>query len=193
MIKMPFAVWITGLPGSGKSAIAKEMIKMLNKDNIKIKYLRLDEIRKKFVKKPRYTAKERDFIYKKFVDLGLRYIEKNINVIFDATAHRIQYRNYARKKIKNFLEAYIKCPLKICIERESRRKQSLVMADLYKKALERKNKGISHKGLGKVIGVDIPYEESKDAEVVINSDKISQKKAASIIFKELLNFSVFPT
>lgn len=182
---MNFAVWISGLPGSGKSTIAKELIKKLNKNNIKTEYLRLDEIRKKFVKKPKYTAKERDLVYKKYADIGIKLIKKNKNIIFDATAHRKKYRDYARKKIKNFIEVCIKCPINICMERESKRKQGLVMANMYKKSLERKKTKRKYKNLGKVIGIDIPYEESKKAEITIKSAKIKPKKSANIIFNYL--------
>lgn len=158
---MPFAVWITGLPGSGKSTIAKGLIKILKSQKIKFEYLSMDKLREKIVKDPTYASKERDLAYKKLTQIGIKKIKQNKNIIFDATAHKRKYRNYARKKIKNFVEVYIRCPLKICIERESKRKQGLVTADLYKKALERKNKGTKYKGLGKVIGIDVPYEENK--------------------------------
>ena len=182
---MPFAIWVTGLPGSGKSAISGELIKILKKEKVKFKYLRLDEIRKKIVKNPKYTNKERDFVYKKFADIGVNCIKKNKNVIFDATAHKKKYRERARKKIKNFAEAYIKCPISICVKRESKREQGLVIADIYKKALQRKRAGKKYKNLGKVIGVDVMFEESKKSEIKINSGKTKPKKAANIIFNDL--------
>ena len=178
---MPFAVWITGLPGSGKSTIAKELIKIMDKEKIKLEYLELDKIRKKIIIKPQYTGQERDFVYKKFVNLGLIHFKQNKNVVFDATAHKIKYRKYARKKINNFIEVYIKCPINICITRESRRKQGVVIANMYNKALQRKKTGKKFSKLGKVIGIDVPFEESK-AEITINSAKTKPKKAANIVF-----------
>lgn len=178
---MTFAIWITGLPSSGKSTIAKELIKKLKKSKINFICLRLDKIRKQIVKKPKYTEKERDFVYKAYADKGIGLIKKT-NVVFDATAHKLKYRDYARKRIKNFIEVYVKCPLKVCIERESKRKEGFVVAQMYKKALERKRNKIRYKYLGQVIGVDVPYEENKKAEIIINSYKVSAKKAADIIF-----------
>lgn len=182
---MAFAIWITGLPGSGKSTIAKDLVKILNKNKIKAEILRLDKIRKKYVKKPKYTGKERDFVYRKFVDEGIALIKKDKNLIYDATAHKKKYRNYARKKIKNVVEVYVKCPLKICIGRESKRKGGLVIANMYKKALERKKSKKKYPKLGQVIGVDVPYEINKKAEIKIDSTKIKPKQAANKIFKKI--------
>ena len=183
---MPFAVWITGLPGSGKTTIANELKKILRKEKIRFEYLSMDKLRKKFAEKTAYTAEERDSAYKKFADIGINKIKKNKNVTFDATAHKRKYRDYAREKIRNFVEVYIKCPLKACIKRESKRRQGLVIAKLYKKALERKNKNIAYKGLGSVVGVDVPYEESKP-ELAIYSNKIRPNKAACKISLFLKN------
>jgi len=181
---MAFAVWITGLPGCGKSTIAKELVKLLNKNKIKTEILRLDKIRKRYVKKPKYTDKERDFVYRKFSDEGIKLV-KNNNIIYDATAHKKKYRDYARKKIKNFIEVYVKCPLDVCIKRESKRKAGLVMANMYKKALERRKSKKKYPKLGQVIGVDVPYEENKKAEVEINSNKTRPQQAAKIIFENV--------
>lgn len=185
---MPFAIWVTGLPGSGKTTIAKAALRLLKKSHISAAYLNMDLLRKKLVKKPGYTSKERDIAYKKFADIGVSLYKQNKNVIFDATAHKLKYRNYARKHIRNFVEIYAKCPLKICIEREAKRKQGKIMAGLYKMALMRKKTGKKFYGLGKVIGVDVKYEENKNAELVIRSDKIGTLKAARIIFKFLFIF-----
>lgn len=179
-------IWITGLPGSGKSTIAKELLKLLDKNKISYKYLRLDKFRKKIIAKPKYTEEERDFVYRKLADYAFR-ISKNNNVIIDATAYKRRYRDYLRKKVKNFIEVYVKCPLNICIKRESKRKNGLVMAAMYRKALERKKTGKEEKNLGQVIGVDVEFEENKNVEVIIKSDKINPKEAARIIFNEIKN------
>jgi len=178
---MAFAIWVTGLPGSGKSTIAKELIKRL-KD---AEYLRLDEIRKKFVKEPKFTDEERELVYSKFIDEGVSSIERGRNVVYDATAHRSKWRSEARAKVRDFLEVYVKCPLEVCIKRESARKNGIVMADLYARSLKRKRTGEKVEGLGNVVGVDVPYEENANAEVVINSEKIRPEEAAEIIFIEI--------
>lgn len=184
-MKMAFAIWITGLPGSGKTTIAKALLKKLAENNIEAEFLRLDEIRKKIVPNPEYTAEERDMVYKAYADNGIELVGEGKNVIYEATAHRKGYRNYARNSIKNFIEVYVKCPLNVCIERESKRKEGLVTAEMYKKALERKKTGKKFPELGEVIGVDAPYEENKKAEVVIESEKIGPEKAAEIIFEKI--------
>ena len=178
---MPFAVWVTGLPGSGKSTIAKELINLLKNTE----YLRLDEMRKKFIKEPKFTDEERELVYSKFIDEGISRIAEGKNVVFDATAHKLKWRSEARSKINNFIEVNIKCPLDVCIERESKRGEGLVLANLYRKALKRKNAGKIFDGLGQVVGVDVPFEENGNVEIEIESEKIGPKEAASVIFEEI--------
>jgi adenylylsulfate kinase-like enzyme len=178
---MPFAVWITGLPGSGKSTIARELTKKLKNTQ----YLRLDEIRKRYVSKPTFTDEEREMVYSKFIDEGVSATAKGSNVVYDATAHKLMWRSEARSRIKDFIEVYVKCPLNICIERESARTGGLVLADLYKKSMERKRTGKQIEGLGKVVGVDVPFEENESAEVIIDSEKLGPKEAAEIVFQEI--------
>ena len=93
---MAFAVWITGLPGSGKSTIAKDLVKYLRN----VEYLRLDEIRGKFIKEPKFTDKERELVYSKFVEEGVLKIALGKNVVYDATAHKLKWRSKARSRIK---------------------------------------------------------------------------------------------
>ena len=145
----------------------------------------MDEIRKKFVKRPKFTAEEREFVYRAFAEEGIKILKRDKNVIYDATAHRLKWRSFARGRIEEFLEVHVKCPLDICVKRESKRKSSFVIADLYRKALERKKTGKVFEGLGEVVGVDVPYEENKDAELVIYSEKVAADEAANLIVNEL--------
>ena len=178
---MAFAVWITGLPGSGKSTIAKELVKDLKN----VEYLRLDEIREKFIKEPKFTDEERELVYSKFVEEGVAKTALGKNVVYDATAHKLKWRSEARSKIRDFIEVHVQCSLEACIERESKRSEGLVLADLYRKALERKRTGRQFESLGQVVGVDVPFEENKNVEIEIDSEKTGPKEAASVIFEEI--------
>ena len=164
-----WAVWFTGLPGSGKSKLSQIVFEMLTRDGIVCEWIELDSIRKRYVENPKYTSKERDFVYEKLVDFAEKGVKNNKNIIIDATAHKRLYRKMARNKIKRFIEVMVRCPLSICIERESKREKGLVVAQMYQKALERKEKGTQFEDLGAVIGVDVPYEENPDAEIIIDN------------------------
>ncbi len=164
-----WAVWFTGLPGSGKSKISKIVCEMLTENGITCERIEMDAIRKQYVRNPEYTDEERDFVYEKLVDFAEKGVKSGKNIIIDATAHKRLYREMARKKIKRFIEVMVRCPLLICIERESKREKGLVVAQMYRKALEREEKGTQFEDLGPVIGVDVPYEENPDAEIIIDN------------------------
>jgi len=180
-----WAVWFTGLPGSGKSEISKLVYQMLSKNGVKCERVELDDIRKQYVANPQYTVKERDFVYEKLADFAFERVQNKMNVIIDATAHKLLYRKRARKKIRRFVEVMVKCPLSTCIERESKRKGGKVAAQMYVRALERKEKGTQFKDLGEVIGVDIPYEENPSAEIIIDNSKGSSFGNAQIVREAL--------
>jgi len=60
---MAWVAWFTGLPGCGKTTIAKRVKLNLIEKGIDVKILQLDEIRKSITPKPRYTEEERDIVY----------------------------------------------------------------------------------------------------------------------------------
>jgi adenylylsulfate kinase len=178
-----WALWITGLPGSGKTERAKEVLKKLEQKNVKVQHLRMDEIRKILTPERKYTEEERDHAYRALVLIGKFLTENGINVIIDATGHRRIWRDLARELIPNFAEVYVKCPLETCIERESKRKDNLIVSNLYKKAMDRIKTGEKVDGIGEMIGVDVSYEEPEKPELIIESDKLNPKESSEKIFQ----------
>ena len=166
---MAFAVWFTGLPGSGKTAIASRTATLLEKNGIKVKILQLDEIRRVLTPNPRYTDEERDIVYASLAYMAKLLTECGVNVFIDATANRIRYRDAARSIIPQFAEAFIRCPIEVCMEREAQRKAAFSPKGIYKRS--------THVGAN-VPGVNVPYEEPFDPEIVIDSDKMSSYECA---------------
>lgn len=166
---MAFAVWFTGLPGSGKTAIASRTMALLRKRGIEVKILQLDEIRRVLTPEPKYTDEERDIVYASLAYMAKLLTEAGANVFIDATANRRRYRDAARRMIPKFAEVYIRCPIEVCIEREARRKVVFSPRGIYEKsALE-----------GATIpGINVPYEEPLNPEVIIDSDKMKPEESA---------------
>jgi adenylylsulfate kinase len=117
-LRTGFAIWITGIPASGKSTITREVVKELRKRNVSALVLESDEMRKILTPAPTYSAEERDAFYRSLALIGEMITRNGINVIFDATANKQAYRDLARTLIPKFLEVYVKCPLDICMKRD---------------------------------------------------------------------------
>lgn len=186
---MTWAIWLTGCPGSGKTCVAQEFVKLLDR-SVTYEMLRLDEFRKSLVPHPAYTEDERDLVYNAVGVMASLLAKHGINVIVDATAHRKKWRDRARTQIDNFYEIYIECPLEVCMQRESERKDNLIVSELYRKAIERKKKlergePVEKSEVGDVIGVDVPYEEPENPELVIRSDEVTPEEGATMIYEML--------
>ena len=170
MPKTPFAIWITGLPSSGKTTIRRALVKRLNEAGISVQVLESDELRRIITPKPTYSPEERDNFYNVMVYAGELLIRNGANIIFDATANKRLYRDKARGAITNFVEVYVKCPLSVCMQRDPK--------GIYKKAKEG--------GANTVPGLQELYEEPLNPEIVIESDKEKPEAAAEKIFQFLM-------
>jgi len=177
-MKLGWCIWITGLPGSGKSTIARKLQEQLENLGVKTQILSSDMLRKFATPKPKYTEEEREIVYGSLVFTAKMLVENGVNVIIDATGNRRRYRNLARESIRNFAEIYLKCPLQICMEREMRRKETYYAPrEVYKKALRGESKTVP--------GLGAPYEESLNPELVLDTDKLSPEECVKKIIEFL--------
>jgi adenylylsulfate kinase len=157
---MSFAVWLTGLSGSGKSAIAHELLRLLHERGIELSLLESDVLRTQLTPFPRYDEADRDFFYGALADLGVALVGKGRTVLFDATANRRRYRDAARARLERFCEVYVDTPLEVCRARDT--------------------KGLYRRGAA-LPGVHAPYEPPLAADVVVHGDRGAPAQAAEQI------------
>jgi adenylylsulfate kinase len=167
---MSWAIWITGLPGSGKSAVARAAADELRRLGRPVMRLELDEIRKSITPHPRYTDAERDVVYRALTYLAAVLTEAGVPVLIDATAHRRAWRDLARTVIPHFAEVQLVCPLEVCQERERTRPLGHAPRDIYHQA---GSPGAT------VPGVNVPYEAAASPEVVIDTGGASVAEGAA--------------
>lgn len=180
-----WAIWFVGLPGSGKSSVARGVVDALKAQGLDVVYLQMDARRKAYFPKPTYAPEERARAYELFADEGASFAAQGRGVIMDGTAPKRAMRARARKKIPHFAEVYVHCPLEVAMQREANRPEGLVMAGLYAKALERKAKGTVFPGLGQVIGVDIPFEVDEQAECVVHNEFLTLDQAVVLALESI--------
>jgi len=172
--RLRWAIWLTGLPGSGKTVIARKVKQLLEESAVEATILQLDEIRKVITPTPTYSQAERDIVYASLAYMAKLLTQVGTNVIIDATGNRVRYRELARRLIPNFAEVYLQCPLEVCIRRESKRQNKFSPQDIYVKS---KNEGAT------VPGVNIPYEKSKAPEITVDTARLDIDQAAQKIVK----------
>ncbi len=168
-------LWITGLPGSGKSTVA---------DGIKERFpefviMRMDELRKIVTPEPNYSESERDIVYRCIVFISKILSELGHNVIIDATANRRRWRDLARDLIPDFKEIYLRCSLEVCLEREKKRVNTHgAPVMVYEKA----------KTGWPVPGLTVPYEEPLNPDLLVETDKLSIEDVLSIVIDFISNY-----
>ena len=171
---MSWAIWITGPPGSGKSAIARATTARLEEQGQPIKRLELDEIRKVITPAPTYTDREREIVYRALGYMAVTLVEADTPVLIDATAHRRAWRDLVRAAVPRFAEVQLVCPLEICQERERTRAAGHAPRDIYRQA--------GRPG-ATVPGVDVPYEPALVPELLIDTSRQSVDEAAGRVVR----------
>lgn len=167
--KDAFAVWITGLPASGKSLLTAALKAQLNARGIDAAVLESDALRKVLTPNPRYDEAERETFYRQMVFIGALLTSHGTPVIFDATGNRRRYRDAARQQIPRFLEVYVDCPLEVCMARDPK--------GIYRAA------GVGASST--VPGLQSEYEPPEHPDIVVRGDTEAPETAATRVMASI--------
>ncbi|HEV8048631.1 MAG TPA: bifunctional sulfate adenylyltransferase/adenylylsulfate kinase [Terriglobales bacterium] len=171
--KQGVTIFFTGLSGSGKSTIANVLVtKFLEAGGRPVTLLDGDLVRKHLSSELGFSKEHRDINIRR-IGYVASEITKNGGIAICAP---IAPYDGTRKAVRNMIEpvggfilVHIATPVETCEQRDRK--------GLYAKA----RAGI----LKEFTGISDPYEEPKDAEVVINTAELSPEEAAQEIILHL--------
>jgi adenylylsulfate kinase len=162
-------VWLTGLPSSGKSTIARLLEKRFRKSGLKVELLDGDVVRTQLTKGLGFTREDRDLNVKRIGFVCHLLTRNGVIALASAVSPYREARDYNRRVIGNFVEVYVKASPKTCETRD--------VKGLYQKARAGEITGFT--------GVDDPYEEPLQPEVVCETESETPEESAEKIAEVL--------
>lgn len=163
---MAFTLWLTGLPCSGKTSIAKELLKVID-----AQHLDGDIVRKSLTKDLGFSVKDRTENIRRVSIVCNMLNSAGINTIATFVSPTNKIRNMAKRNIKPFpfVLVYVKCSVEECERRD--------VKGMYAKA---------HKDeIPMFTGVSAPYEEPKYPNIIIDTEHKTKEQNVNTIVRTL--------
>lgn len=164
-----FVLWFTGLSASGKSTVADAVAEKLIKRGLKIERLDGDIVRKSLTKDLGFSKEDRDENIQRVTFVAKLLSRNGVGVIASFISPYREVRKKIREETTNFVEVFVKCPLEVCEKRDPK--------GMYKKARAGEIKNFT--------GIDDPYEEPENPELVLNTDKETVEESVEKVITKL--------
>ena len=163
-------LWFTGLSGSGKSTLAHAVEERLFKIGVHTYVLDGDNIRTGLNKDLGFSAEDREENIRRIGEVAKLFVDAGIVTLTAFISPYRKDREFVRNLVEDgeFIEIYVKCPLEVCEKRD--------VKGLYKKA----RAGI----IKNFTGIDDPYEEPENPEIVVETNKETIEESVS----KIINF-----
>jgi len=176
MSKQGATVWMTGLPSSGKSAIAGVVHRKLLDRGVPTELLDGAQVRESLSKGLGFSREDREANVRRIGYVAKLLSRNGVVAICAAVSPYRATRDEVRANVTNFIEVYVECPVAVAESRDTERR--------YERAR-----------LGEIeefTGVNAPYEPPERAEVHIRSDVENVESAAAKVLRTLEMLSIIP-
>jgi sulfate adenylyltransferase len=165
--KWGFAVWFTGLSGSGKSATTSALTSLLLERGRQVTILDGDVVRTHLSKGLGFSREDRDTNIRRIGFVAAEIVRHGGIVLCAAVSPYRSTRNECRNMMEDdqFFEIFVDTPLGVCESRD--------IKGLYAKARRGEIKGFT--------GIDDPYEAPANAEITLDTTSASIEENAQRI------------
>jgi adenylylsulfate kinase len=174
-----FTLWFTGLSGSGKSTIAHLIGPELDRRGLVVEYLDGDTARTRLSKGLGFSKEDRDTNIERIGWVASRLTRQGGAVIAAAISPYRETRAKARAMVEEFgpfVEVFVDASVEECARRD--------VNGLYAKAFAGEIKGFT--------GVDDPYEEPENAEIVVDTEGQGPEESAAVVVAKLEELGLIP-
>ncbi|NTW68484.1 MAG: adenylyl-sulfate kinase [Chlorobiaceae bacterium] len=147
-------VWLIGLSGTGKTTLANQVVERIRQSNGKVVLLDGDLIRNLFGNDVDHTIEGRRRNAERLSVLSKFLADQGIHVVAAVLSIFPEWRRWNREHIPDYSEVYIKASMETLLRRD--------IKNLYARAAKGE--------IVNVVGVDIPFPEPENPELVIEND-----------------------
>jgi adenylyl-sulfate kinase len=164
-----FTLWFTGLPCSGKSAVADKVAEILKERGMRVERLDGDIVRRSLTRDLGFSRKDRDENIRRVTFVAKLLTRNGVAVLTSFISPYREIRAESRREIGHFIEIYAKCSLDVCIQRD--------IKGMYQKAIRGEIKEFT--------GISDPYEEPLKPEILLETDKETLDESTAKVLKRL--------
>ena len=166
-------IWITGISGSGKTTIAKEIIKTYKKYLPNLINIDGDLVRQFFGQNLKYNEEDRIEQIKRIQRICKFLEQQGLILIVSALYSNNNLLQWNRQNFLNYYEIFLDANLTLVKKRDPK--------NLYKKHQEGKEKDI--------VGIDIPWNPPQNCDLKIT---MNEKTTVQDVIKKIsLNCNIF--
>ena len=165
-------IWLTGLSGSGKTTIAKEVEKKLYSKGILNQILDGDNIRIGISNNLSFSSNDRKENIRRIAEVSKLFMNCGVVTLNCFISPTIEIREIAKNIIgkDNFIEVYINATIETCEDRD--------VKGLYKKAREGEIENFT--------GISAPFEVPKNPDIEIDTSLLSINESVQKVLDYIL-------
>ena len=162
-------LWLTGLPCSGKTTLAKRLKEELDNRGYKAVHLDGDDVRGKLNEDLGFSVEDRKENLRRIAHVAKLFNENGNFVIASFVSPTNEYRRMIKETIGDFKLVYLKCSAETCEKRD--------VKGMYKRARLGEIKDFT--------GVSAAFEEPTNADIIVDTENQDPETCVNQILSSL--------